>query len=88
MVHRLVDRGLASSKIWAFAASATELLWTETPYCSDGRAQWWYHVAPVLTVRGPGGDAQEMVFSPDSLYGIRLLVFRGSIFWSMVHIYF
>jgi hypothetical protein len=64
MVHRLVDRGLAPSKIWAFAASATELFWTETPYCSDGRAQWWYHVAPVLTVRGPGGDAQEMVFDP------------------------
>jgi len=64
MVHRLVDRGLAPSKVWAFAASATDLLWTETPDHSDGRAQWLYHVAPVLVVRSPDGDAQKMVFDP------------------------
>ena len=68
MVQRLVDRGLVPSKVWAFAASTTDLLWTETPDHADGRAQWWYHVAPVLLVRRPVGDAQEMVidYSPGS----------------------
>ena len=61
MVQRLVDRGLVPSKVWAFAASTTDLLWTETPDHADGRAQWWYHVAPVVVVRRLVGDAQEMV---------------------------
>jgi len=64
MVRRLLDRGLAPSKVWAFAASATDLLWTETPDHPDGRVQWQYHVAPVLVVRGPDGDTREMVFDP------------------------
>jgi Glutaminase len=64
MVQRLLDRGLAPSKVWAFAASATDLLWTETPDHPDGRVQWGYHVAPVLVVRGLDGDPHEMVFDP------------------------
>ena len=64
MVRRLLDRGLAPSKVWAFAASATDLLWTETPDHPDGRVQWQYHVAPVLVVRGPDGGTREMVFDP------------------------
>jgi len=49
MVQRLLDRGLAASKVWAFAASATDLLWMESPEHPEGRVQWGYHVAPVLT---------------------------------------
>jgi hypothetical protein len=64
MVQRLLDRGLAPSKVWAFAASATDLLWTETPDHAEGRVQWGYHVAPVLAVRGPEGDTQETVLDP------------------------
>jgi hypothetical protein len=64
MVQRLLDRGLAPSKAWAFAASATDLLWTETPGHPDGRVQWGYHVAPVLLVRTPDGATHEMVFDP------------------------
>ena len=61
MVQRLLAQGLAPSKVWAFAASTTELLWTDT---LDGRVQWHYHVAAVLLVRWPEGDTQEMVFDP------------------------
>src|SRR5207245_9917557 len=64
MVQRLLDRGLAASKVWAFAASATDLLWMESPEHPEGRVQWGYHVAPVLMVRGPDGDTREMVFDP------------------------
>ncbi len=64
MVQRLLDRGLAPSKAWAFAASATDLLWMETPDHPDGRVQWGYHVAPVLVVRGPDGDRRERVLDP------------------------
>ena len=64
MVRRLLDNGLIPSKVWAFAAGATDLLWTETPNHPDGRVRWCYHVAPVLVVRGPGGDSQEMVIDP------------------------
>jgi Glutaminase len=66
MVRRMLDRGLAPSKIWAFAASATDLLWTETSAHPDGRVQWHYHVAPVLVVRGPDSDTREMVLDPCS----------------------
>jgi len=64
MLRRLLDRGLAPSKVWAFAASAADLLWMETPHHPDGRVQWGYHVAPTLLVRGPEGDTREMVFDP------------------------
>jgi Glutaminase len=64
MVGRMLGRGLVPSKVWAFAASTSDLLWTETPNHPDGRVQWGYHVAPVLVVRSPDGDAQEMVFDP------------------------
>jgi hypothetical protein len=64
MVQRLLDRGLAPSKVWAFAASAADLLWMETPSHPEGRVEWGYRVAPVLLVRGPAGDAREMVFDP------------------------
>ena len=64
MVERLLDRGLAPSKVWAFASGTTDLLWMATPDHPDGRVQWGYHVAPVLIVRGPDGNAQEMVFDP------------------------
>src|SRR5437879_4875072 len=64
VVQRLLHQGLGPSKVWAFAASRTDLLWTETPDHPDGRAQWGYHVAPVLVVRGPDGEAREMVFDP------------------------
>jgi hypothetical protein len=47
MVQRLLNQGLAPSKVWAFAVSTTDLLWTETPNHPDGRVRWWYHVAPV-----------------------------------------
>src|SRR5207248_5547045 len=64
MVQRLLEKGLTPLKVWAFAASAADLLWIEAPLHPDGRVQWTYHVAPVLTVRGPTGDAQEIVFDP------------------------
>jgi hypothetical protein len=64
MVQRLLDRGLAPTKAWAFAASAADLLWTEAPGHPDGRVQWGYHVAPALFVRTPDGDTREMVFDP------------------------
>src|SRR5258708_17154167 len=64
MVRRLLDQGLTPSKVWAFAAGVTDLLWTETPDHPDGRVQWGYHVAPVLLVRGPDGEAREMVVDP------------------------
>ncbi len=64
MVRRLLSRGLAPSKVWAFAASNADLLWAETPDHPEGRVRWRYHVAPVLLVRGPGGDAREMVLDP------------------------
>jgi hypothetical protein len=64
MIRRLLDRGLAPSKVWAFAASATDLLWTETPDHQDGRVEWRYHVAPVLGVRGPDSDMREVVLDP------------------------
>ena len=64
MVRWLLDRGLAPSKVWAFAASDTDLLWTETFDHPDGRVQWHYHVAPVLVVRGPDRDTREMVLDP------------------------
>ena len=64
MVQRLLDKGLASTKVWAFAASTADLLWLECPEHPDGRVQWAYHVAPVLLVRGPNGSAREMAFDP------------------------
>jgi len=64
MVHRLLDRGLAPSKVWAFAASATDRLWMQTPDHPEERVYWWCHVAPVLVVRGPQDDVREMVFDP------------------------
>jgi hypothetical protein len=66
MVQRLLGRGLAPLKAWAFAASAADLLWTEAPGHPDGRVQWGYHVAPGLLVRTPDGDTREMVFDPFS----------------------
>jgi hypothetical protein len=73
MIQRLLARGLAPMKVWAFAASVTDLLWIETPDHPDGRVQWGYHVAPVLMVRSPGGQAREMVFDP-VLFGRPVLV--------------
>jgi hypothetical protein len=64
MVRWLLDRSLAPSKMWAFAASAADLLWTEAPDYPDGRVQWGYHVAPALSVRTPVGDTREMVLDP------------------------
>jgi hypothetical protein len=64
MVQWLLDQGLAPSKAWAFAASITDLLWAAALDHPDGRVQWGYHVAPVLAVRGPDGDGQDMVFDP------------------------
>lgn len=64
IVRRLLEIGLAPSKVWAFAAGASDLLWTETTNHPDGRVRWAYHVAPVLTVREAGGNPQEMVFDP------------------------
>ncbi len=64
MVQRLLAGGLAPSKVWAFAASAVDLLWIEAPGHPDGRVQWAYHVAPALLVRMPDGDTREMVFDP------------------------
>src|SRR5258708_630199 len=64
MVQWLLGRGLAPSKVWAFAASTTDLLWTETPDHPDGRVQWAYHVAPILVVRGPDGNSREMALDP------------------------
>jgi hypothetical protein len=64
MVQRLLDRGLAPFKVWAFAASVTDLLWTEPPDYAHGRVQWAYHVAPALMVREAEGEAREMAFDP------------------------
>lgn len=64
MVQQLHNRGLVPAKVWAFAASAVDLLWIETSGHLDGRVQWSYHVAPVLVVLGPGGDSLERVFDP------------------------
>src|SRR5919108_3711143 len=64
MVQRLLGRGLKPSKVWAFAASASDLLWTETPHHPEGRVQWAYHVAPVLLIGTPDGDAREVVLDP------------------------
>jgi hypothetical protein len=64
MVGRLLDKGQAPSKIWAFAAGLSDLLWTETPHHPDGKVHWGYHVAPILRVRGPDGGTEELVFDP------------------------
>jgi hypothetical protein len=64
MVQRLLDRGLTPSKVWAFAASIMDLLWTETPNHPGGRVRWSYHVAPVLVVRETDASSREMVFDP------------------------
>jgi hypothetical protein len=64
MIRQLLAQGLTPSKVWAFAASAADLLWTDTADHPDGRARWGYHVAPILMVRGSEGAAQEMVFDP------------------------
>jgi len=64
MVQRLLDRGVTPFKVWAFAASATDLLWWESLDHPDGRVEWRYHVAPVLLVRGPDGNSREMAFDP------------------------
>ena len=64
IVQRLLERGVTPSKVWAFAASAGDLLWTETADHSEGRVQWAYHVAPVLVVREGDGDSREIVFDP------------------------
>ena len=64
IVQRLLERRLTPSKVWAFAASAGDLLWTETANHPHGRVQWAYHVAPVLVVREGDGDSREMVFDP------------------------
>jgi hypothetical protein len=64
MVERMLKQGLVPGKLWAFAASAMDLLWIETPEHSDKRVQWAYHVAPVLMVRMPDGNAREFVFDP------------------------
>jgi Glutaminase len=64
MVKRMLGQGFAPSKVWAFAASRADLLWTETPHHPNGRVQWGYHVAPILMVRGPDGTPREMVFDP------------------------
>ena len=64
MVQRLLERGLTPSKVWAFAASVTDLLWTETPHHPEGRVQWAYHVAPILVVREPDGGVREMILDP------------------------
>ena len=64
MVLRLLEQGLLPLKLWAFAASPTDLLWTETLDHPDGRVRWGYHVAPVLVVHGTDGDTSEMVFDP------------------------
>ncbi len=64
MVQRLLAQGLAPSKVWAFAASAADLLWTETPRHPSGRVQWGYHVAPVVMVPGADSTPREMVLDP------------------------
>jgi hypothetical protein len=64
MVKGLADKGLAPSKVWAFAASPTDLLWRETTDQPEGQARWQYHVAPLIVVRGPDGELREMVIDP------------------------
>jgi hypothetical protein len=64
MVQQLLDKGLAPTKVWAFAASNADLLWIENADQADGRVHWACHVAPVLLVRVPDGGAREMVFDP------------------------
>lgn len=64
MVQRLLAQGLAPAKMWAFAASVTDLLWTEMPNRPEGQVRWGYHVAPVLAVREPSGDTRDLVFDP------------------------
>src|SRR5262249_19309115 len=64
MVQRLLNRSLVPSKVWAFAASATDLLWTYALGYPDGRVQWGYHVAPALFVRMPDGNTLEVVLDP------------------------
>jgi hypothetical protein len=64
MFQRLIAQALVTCKIWAFAASITDLLWAETPDHPDGRVQWRYHVAPALLVLAPNGDTQELAFDP------------------------
>jgi len=64
MVQRLLDRGLVAWKVWAFAASAKDLLWANTFDHPDGRVQWSYHVAPLLLVRMADQRLQELVFDP------------------------
>jgi hypothetical protein len=64
MVRRLLERGLVPGKVWAFAASVTDLLWTETVDHPAGQVRWGYHVAPVLLVRVAAGQSQEMVIDP------------------------
>lgn len=64
MVQRLLDRGLTPAKVWAFTASARDLLWMETPNHPERRVQWAYHVALVLVVPEADGGSREMVLDP------------------------
>lgn len=64
MVQQLLDQGLAPAKVWAFAASATDLLRTQTPDHPDGQVRWGYHVVPVLVIREPDGTTRNLVFDP------------------------
>jgi hypothetical protein len=64
MVQQMLARGLAPSKVWAFAASTSDLLWTEAPDQPLGRVQWGYHVAPVLVVQDADNNVREAVFDP------------------------
>jgi hypothetical protein len=64
MVKRLLAKGHAPGKVWAFAASSADLLWVDTPHHPDGRVDWVYHVAPALVVGHGGAEVQEMVLDP------------------------
>lgn len=64
MVQRLIGKGIAPRKVWAFAASLADPLWVENADLPDGRVQWGYHVAPLVVVKGLDGNSTEMAFDP------------------------
>lgn len=55
ITHRLKERGIEPEKIWAFGDLFPKAV-------KDLR--WRYHVAPVVSVKGPGGKIRRIVIDP------------------------
>lgn len=71
MMQRLTELGYASEKVFAISKTAGggAGLHVPTPYGGDApggqpAVDWWYHVAPIITVTMQDGSTQQMVIDP------------------------